>query len=67
MNDNLKNALQYIANTGGHPKIEWFDDDHEPIGPMLRADLLRAGLVVEANGHIYDKDKPPTTPQEPPP
>ena len=44
MSDKLK-ALQYIVNTGGSISIEHFDEDHEPIGPWLRADLLGAGLI----------------------
>lgn len=42
-----KTALEYIRNAGGAPEVAWFDDDHEPIGPNLRADLGRAGLVNE--------------------
>lgn len=36
MNPQLKRALEYISNTGGSPNITQFDEDHEPIGPMLR-------------------------------
>lgn len=34
-----KLALEYIRNTGGAVTVENFDEDHEPIGPLLRADL----------------------------
>lgn len=34
-----KRALEYIRNAGGSPTVEQFDDDHEPIGRLLRADL----------------------------
>lgn len=32
-------ALQYIRNTNGYATIANFDEDHEPIGPMLRRDI----------------------------
>jgi hypothetical protein len=40
-----KEALEYIRNTGGEPEVAWFDEDHAPIGPELRRDLTKAGLV----------------------
>ena len=52
MNTEQRRALEYIDNAGGEPKIEWFDDDHEPIGPMLRDDLKTMRLVVEKDGKI---------------
>ena len=52
MNNSLKRALEYIANTGGKPSINWFDDDHDPAGPLLRADLVAAELAVEEDGYI---------------
>ena len=49
-----KRALDYIRNNSGDlhgsVKVEWFDDDHEPIGPSLRGDLLHAGMIEEAIG-----------------
>jgi hypothetical protein len=33
-------ALQYVVNTGGNASVMIFDDDHEPIGPMLRRELM---------------------------
>ena len=47
--------LQYIKNTGGSPKVEWFDDDWEPIGPKVRADMVKAGLIKIENGIITIK------------
>lgn len=41
----LKQYLQYIVNTGG-VTAEQFDDDWAPIGPQLRADMAKYGLVV---------------------
>jgi len=48
--------LDYITNTGGSPKIEWFDDDWEPIGPMIRRDLKEAKLIREYDGKIFRID-----------
>lgn len=41
----LTQYLQYIVNTGGVTEAQ-FDDDWEPIGPQLRDDLKKYGLVV---------------------
>jgi hypothetical protein len=38
--------LDYIKNTGGSPTINNFDEDWEPIGPMVRRDMLKAGLIT---------------------
>lgn len=34
------NALVYVLNTGHNVTADQFDDDHEPIGPKLRARLV---------------------------
>lgn len=52
MNKNHLNALKYITNTGGAPTIGWFDDDHEPIGQILRTALTRLGLIEIKNDVI---------------
>lgn len=52
MNETEKRAIEYIKNTGGNPKIERFDDDHEPIGPMLRNQLIKDGLIKIVAGKI---------------
>ena len=44
--------IDYIKNTGGNPKVEWFDDDHEPIGPILREAMISEGLIKESDGKI---------------
>lgn len=49
----FKKYLQYIKNTGGSPKIEEFDDDWEPIGPRVRDDMKRAGLIYEEGGRVF--------------
>lgn len=40
-----KQHLQYIRNTGGCVSVPIFDEDWEPIGPKLREDLIREGLI----------------------
>ncbi len=47
MHDIQKRALEYIRNAGGSPEIAWFDDDNEPIGPQLRSDLRKPGMIIE--------------------
>jgi len=44
--------LDYIKNTGGSPKISEFDEDWEPIGPLLRKDMAKAGLITEVDGRL---------------
>jgi len=51
--------IEYIKNTGGNPKIEWFDEDWEPIGPSVRQRMAELGLTKEDDGYIMaeeDKD-----------
>jgi hypothetical protein len=45
--------VEYIKRTGGSPLIAWFDDDWEPIGKQVRQEMITAGIVREADGHIY--------------
>lgn len=47
MHDLQRRALEYVRNAGGSPEVEWFDEDHAPIGHNLRSDLRRMGMVVE--------------------
>ena len=54
MNPQHKKCLEYIRSAGGSPKIEWFDEDWEPIGPLLRSDMIEANLVREQNGRILE-------------
>lgn len=44
--------IDYIANTGGNPKISWFDEDHDPIGPRVRLDMVECGIITEHEGRI---------------
>lgn len=57
----LQKYLVYIANTGQVPlAADNFDDDWEPIGPMVRRDLVAAGMIVYLEGGIVAVT-PPTT------
>jgi len=51
----FKKYLEYITNTGGSPTIAMFDDDWEPIGPRVRADMEKQGLIQISNGLIKIK------------
>jgi len=44
--------VEYIKNTGGNPKIEWFDEDWEPIGSEIRKRLKRQNIIDEQEGKI---------------
>jgi hypothetical protein len=47
----LKQYLEYIVNTGGYATVAGFDEDWEPIGPMLRRELMPRWLAEE-NGKL---------------
>lgn len=55
MYDLQRRALEYIRNAGGSPEVSWFDDDHDPIGPQLRSDLRRMGMVKEREDGFTEK------------
>lgn len=50
--DYFRRYLQYIENTGGKPTVEQFDDDWEPIGPMLRAQLMNLDWIIQLEGSV---------------
>lgn len=53
MGEHLKKYTDYIRNTGRVPlKVEMFDEDWEPIGPMVRRDLQAARLITVQDGGI---------------
>jgi len=42
--------INYINNTGMKPiSPEIFDEDWEPAGPMIRRDMMEAGLIHEVH------------------
>lgn len=49
----LQKYIDYIRNTG-HVPLEnaKFDDDWEPIGPMVRAELKKHRLIEEWGGAL---------------
>lgn len=48
--------IQYLRNAGdGSVSTAAFDEDWEPIGPRVRADLVREGRCYEADGKIHIK------------
>ena len=53
MSEHLQKYVQYIKNTGQKPlAVEQFDDDWEPIGPMVRRDMQAAKLITVKDGEI---------------
>lgn len=40
-------ALRYVVNTNGRAGIAQFDEDHDPIGPLLRRVLLPRFMVLD--------------------
>lgn len=49
----LKPYVVYIRNTAQRPlAISAFDEDWDPIGPRIRADLLAQELIEEADGAL---------------
>lgn len=46
--------IDYINNTGQVPlSVAAFDDDWEPIGPMIRRDMVAADLIQIRDDVIY--------------
>lgn len=58
MSSHLKEYVEYIVNTGRRPlATEMFDEDWEPIGPMVRAEMQGAGLIDQGLGGLMLTDK----------
>jgi len=47
-----KQALQYLVNTGFNVDVAGFDDDHEPIGELLRVRLMPDYMVEDDQGTL---------------
>ena len=48
----LQRYVDYIRNTGQKPlPTAAFDDDWEPIGPMIRKEMTALGLIYETGAH----------------
>jgi hypothetical protein len=52
VNTQHQQALNYIRNANGSPKIEHFDEDHDPVGPRLRDQMKTANLIYERDGRV---------------
>ena len=51
MTPQAKQALQYVINTGGNATVASLDDDFEPIGAMLRRELMPT-FIIERDGKL---------------
>lgn len=51
MKKHLLQYLHYIQNTGGNATIAGFDDDWEPIGPKVRAEIMPT-YAQQADGKL---------------
>ncbi len=52
----LQKYVAYIKNTGRVPLLTaWFDEDWEPIGPTVRAEMVKHGLIEETSEGILLK------------
>lgn len=50
--EHLKKYLQYVINTGGNATVPVFDEDWEPIGPMVRKDLMPRYITESTGGKL---------------
>lgn len=48
---NFTKYVEYIINCGEKCHTFWFDDDWDPVGPTVRANMVKAGLIE------YDGDR----------
>lgn len=46
MYDQLKLAIQYIRNTGETATVDQFDEDHEPVGWLLRKEIVPSYATI---------------------
>lgn len=53
----LLQYLQYVVNAGGNATIATFDDDFEPIGPMVRQELMPTYITEQPDGKLALTDK----------
>ena len=51
MRSDLLMYLQYVHNTGGVNVVQ-FDDDWDPIGPMVRRELVPTYLTEGSDGSL---------------
>lgn len=60
MTDHLQQYVQYVRNAGGDAGLRTaaFDQDWEPAGPLIRKQLLAAGLTDEDRGWMIVLTQP---------
>lgn len=49
--------LDYIKNTAGHATMADFDDDWDPIGPMVRREIIPALATINGDGFLVLTDQ----------
>lgn len=54
--EHQKQYLQYVINAGGNATIATLDDDFEPIGPMIRRDLMPTFITESPAGKLVLTD-----------
>jgi hypothetical protein len=47
-----RQAIQYVRNTAESVTIAQFDDDHEPIGPKLREEIIPLFVIPGPDGKL---------------
>lgn len=52
VSEHQKQYLQYVVNAGGNATVATLDDDFEPIGPMIRRDLMPTFMVEQDDGKL---------------
>lgn len=53
MTPTAKTAIHYVLNTGSNCTIKIFDEDHEPIGPALRREIMPKYVEERTDGRLY--------------
>ena len=57
MNPYYQKYLDYVTNTGGSPTVDQFDEDWEPVGEMVRNDLVAQMLITISDNIIELRDQ----------
>jgi len=52
MSQDFSRYVEYIKNCGEKCLVLWFDEDWEPVGPMVRCAMAEAGLIEINNCEI---------------
>jgi len=51
--DYFQKFIDYISYHGGSVSWQQFDKDWEPIGSVVRVDMLKMGMAYQKDGKIY--------------